>query len=277
MIAQDLFSHATPNVSCFIDATEHKSSRSHLAPVMLSPYRFSIPNQTPEQRQYLKTQIGILGISFSIPGIGEPEARKQKSNLASIEVLGSTFSSGIVVLGDFLSRFTFMLAGHPYEEAQKLARKAGQDWVRDYGAFVAEQPIPVRIIPWNFWLNMPQFPEKKAMVDRMYEENKLFRETIVENNDQFYARIREHCEASEDIKIRLSVEEMEKICERYKLEETAVFWMLGEFFNSKFMLYRNEVPEMITGPIKTLRMQKIKSLSTKTIAAREQLEELATS
>lgn len=168
-------------------------------------------------------------LAVSITGRPEDEERMK----ASIEMLGRTFQSGAIVLGDSLARHTIAVDTGCMKGSAERARQIGEEWERKYRPIMNQQSIPIRLIHWDHWLEKKAFPEKKSLILSLYHYDAVFRSSV----DGFvadYIQRRNFHDNSE-----FSIKEM---CLEYALEELAVMLLLAHE-GWDYILYPSAFPE----------------------------------
>lgn len=176
---------------------------------------------------FYSSKTAVLAVSIT----GRPE--EEEKVIASIELMGRTFHSCAIVLGDILARHTIAIDMDGKGDSAAMAYQIGLDWERKYRSVMDRQPIPMRLIHWDHWLEMKAFSDKRNLVLSLYHNDPVFHKSVNNFVQEYIAR-RKFSE-SENININ-------NVCLEYAIEElTAMLFLAREKFD--YILYPSELPE----------------------------------
>ncbi len=155
--------------------------------------------------------------------VGQPYHEGAKL-VATIDWVRSRFKHVIVCVNDTLQRYNLRLEqGLPDQIAATVTRKAGDDWLTRNGDFFKILPS-YKIYRWDDWREQPNFAQKLAEIQCLYDTHADMRDLIAKDIALFWSRRA----------MRLGVDEnfrratYEKLSTAYLLEETAAFFMMFE-------------------------------------------------
>ncbi|MDF2939369.1 MAG: Uncharacterized protein K0R66_11 [Gammaproteobacteria bacterium] len=193
-----------------------------------SRIRFFCPE---EDKQEFASSHCIVAVSV----LGQPKTDKEK--FASIlHKVNKTFNKCTILLADTLHRHTFKILNEDYTEEQlyRAARDAGDEWLERNQATIDALTIPHNTLRWQEWLNHPNFPAMKSLIDEFYEKNSHFRISVFKSVEEFLLRL-DKSESS------LNCTNAFRCSAEYLKEESAVMQLVA-YDNYHFILYPGKRP-----------------------------------
>lgn len=152
--------------------------------------------------------------------VGQPNHEGDKF-LATILATRKQFSYCIIMVCDSLQRYTMQISSllspdEVYDEANSL----GAEWIIRNNLAIMQLKIPHQISRWDYWINHPDYKEKRHIIDSLYETNLCFRNSILNTTQEFLERNRS--------KIVVRMDDAYNLSMTYLLEECAVMLLLAD-------------------------------------------------
>ena len=149
----------------------------------------------------------------------------------TVDEINRQFSKCILVIADTLQRHTYELKGLSEDEALRMSRSKGVEWLIKNQSSLDKFSIETEVIHWDQWLQHGSYIEKKADIDRRYAHggqsivgpDREFRTAVNRASAKFISGY-----LNEHGKKNFEIDFASKKCREYILEEGAVITMFSE-------------------------------------------------
>lgn len=147
---------------------------------------------------------------------------------ATIDLVNKRFRHCHIFILDSIKRHNFVVEHNcSPDEAYKLARQEGQQWLFRNQRALEKLEIPYEITHWDDWLNKPRFKDYRRMVQLMFNHDPDFKEAVLSEADGFVERRLAGGFIDQDQQQALHTKSID-----YLLEEIAVFPIVTEEENA---------------------------------------------
>ncbi|HAT7747608.1 TPA: hypothetical protein KKX05_002775 [Legionella pneumophila] len=176
----------------------------------------------PEERKLFSSSSCLMPIS-----VGQPVHEGEKFE-ATIHLVERSFQTCTILVDDSVQRHTIAILNpdKSEDELYKMAIQEGDKWIERSQHLYNSFNIPLNVLRWDDWFNMPEFAQSYKNVKEEYQSNPLFKQAINANIDDFLERyLRNNTEITPQSPNAIS------LCLDYLLEECAVMclWVKGEY------------------------------------------------
>lgn len=176
----------------------------------------------PEERKLFSSSSCLMPISV---GQSVHEGDKFK---ATIQLVERSFESCTILVDDSVQRHTIAILnpGKSEDTLYNMAIQEGDKWIERSQYLYSNFNIPLNVLRWDDWFNMPEFEQSYKKVQEEYESNPIFKQAINANINDFLERyLRNNTEITPQSPQAIS------LCLDYLLEECAVMclWVKGEY------------------------------------------------
>jgi hypothetical protein len=144
---------------------------------------------------------------------------------ATVDALNDTFGRCIITLHDALQRYTMSL-NYNKDPADFYAAgvKEGELWMERNAPILKNLIIDNEIVPWDGWLQHPDFKRHRGLIQLQMKENEPYRHAFETTLESYLARHIKRLPQS----VVLDIDRARTICEDYLIEECAVLCLWPE-------------------------------------------------
>lgn len=176
----------------------------------------------PEERKLFSSSSCLLPISV---GQSVHEGEKFK---ATIQLVEKSFQSCTILVDDSVQRHTIGILNpdKSQDELYKMAVHEGDEWLERSQKYFNQLNIPLNVLRWDDWFNLPDFEQSHKIVKQEYDSNPIYKQAIDANiNDCLERYLRHHSTITPENPRAVS------LCLDYLLEECAVMclWVHGKY------------------------------------------------
>ncbi len=164
---------------------------------------------------------------------------------ATLELINSTFRKCTIMLCDSLQRHTMSFTNKQatQEELYQMSMDKGDEWLLRNSSIINRLlKIPHNIIRWDYWLQHPEYNTKRALIEKLYFQDEVYRQAYKRTIDKFLCRLGKKAQIKEEEYARFAA-----ICLEYLKEECAIIIPLWAVDNYGFVIYprkRTDAMEM---------------------------------
>jgi hypothetical protein len=148
----------------------------------------------------------------------------------TMSLINRTFSQCKTMLCDSLQRHTLKLKFPELDEdaLYEKAMQEGDRWLDRNQTVFKQMTIPHEIIRWDTWLEHPDYPKNRDIIEKLYADNKAYRAAVGRTIDKFLVRFQKRDP-------NLDYEKAFNICLPYLKEECAIIIPIWVQENCEFI------------------------------------------